>query len=62
MELPPPFGPDLKVLVMAGSDPVPERHAGDPRGSPVRDKAFVRLAGRPIVEYADGSVIAKASG
>ena len=50
MELPPPFGPDLKVLVLAGSDPASPRRRSDP-GSPLSDKAFLRLRGRLVIEY-----------
>ena len=50
MELPPPFGSDLKVLVLAGSDPASPRRRSDP-GSPLSDKAFLRLRGRLVIEY-----------
>lgn len=50
-----PFGPDLKVLVLAGSDPptpvarVRGRLGG--REVPLRNKAFLRLRGRLVVEH-----------
>jgi CTP:molybdopterin cytidylyltransferase MocA len=51
MTLPPPFGADLKVLVLAGSGPVPRRRPAGTRESPLADKAFLPLRGRLIVEY-----------
>lgn len=54
--LPPlPFGPDLKVLVLAGSDPrtpvgrVHRRLRG--REVPLRNKAFLRLRGKLVLEH-----------
>jgi CTP:molybdopterin cytidylyltransferase MocA len=50
--LPPPFGPDLKVLVLAGSDTAPRAEARqDAREVPLRDKAFLPLRGRLVIEY-----------
>ena len=50
LPLPRPFTADLKVLVMAGSDPPsPDRRAG--REPPLRDKSFLTLRGRLVIEY-----------
>ena len=46
------FGPDLKVLVLAGSDqgPGPQPAIATPE-SPLSGKAFLRLHGRLVIEY-----------
>ncbi len=57
--LPPPFGPDLKVLVLAGSNPVSrrlrrrraERARHGEREIPLANKAFLPLRGRMVIEY-----------
>jgi hypothetical protein len=47
-----PFGSDLKVLVLAGSDHGPARqHATASPESPLSGKAFLRLRGRLVIEY-----------
>lgn len=53
MDLPPPFGPDLRVLVLAGSHPTPSIDPEAPleRERPLADKAFQPLRGRLVVEY-----------
>jgi molybdopterin-guanine dinucleotide biosynthesis protein A len=53
-ELPSPFGSDLKVLVLAGTDRVPRKRRvpeGGGREVPLRDKAFLPLRGRLVIEY-----------
>lgn len=53
-QLPAPFGPDLKVLVLAGSDRPPRLRRRSPEGGrevPLRDKAFLPLRDRPVIEY-----------
>ena len=55
MSFPQPFGSDLKVLVLAGSDPPPARPRARPRASselPLQDKSFLPLRGQLVVEYA----------
>lgn len=52
--LPAPFGPDLKVLVLAGTDRVPRKRRvpdGGGREVPLRDKAFLSLRGQLVIEY-----------
>jgi CTP:molybdopterin cytidylyltransferase MocA len=52
--LPPPFGPDLKVLVLAGTDRVPRKRRvpeGGGREVPLQDKAFLPLQGQLVIEY-----------
>jgi hypothetical protein len=52
MTLPSRFGPDLKTLVLAGSDPPASgAPARSERESPLPDKAFRLLRGRLVVEY-----------
>lgn len=53
MDLPSPFGPDLKVLVLAGSHPKPLTDPEVPgeREVPLADKAFQPLHRRLVVEY-----------
>lgn len=52
--LPASLGADLKVLVLAGSDRAPRMRRRSPEGGrevPLRDKAFLPLRGRPVIEY-----------
>lgn len=52
--LPSPFDADLKVLVLAGTDRVPRKRRvpeGGGREVPLRDKAFLELRGRLVIEY-----------
>jgi CTP:molybdopterin cytidylyltransferase MocA len=52
VDLPLPFGPDLKVLVLAGSSPGGSRPHDKPEpDAPLRDKAFLHLRGRLVIEY-----------
>lgn len=54
MTLPPPFGADLKTLVLAGSDPPSARARGRARSTrelPLVDKAFLPLHGQLVIEY-----------
>jgi CTP:molybdopterin cytidylyltransferase MocA len=51
VDLPSPFGADVKVLVMSGSDPPPARRRADRRGVPLTGKAFLTLHGRLVIEY-----------
>jgi CTP:molybdopterin cytidylyltransferase MocA len=53
MSLPPPFDANLKVLVLAGSDPPPAAAGSgrDGRERPLHDKAFLPLRGRLVLEY-----------
>jgi molybdopterin-guanine dinucleotide biosynthesis protein A len=45
-----PFA-DLKVLVLAGSSGQPTAHDRPDPDAPLRDKAFLRLRGRLVIEY-----------
>lgn len=57
--LPPPFSADLKVLVLAGSNPVSKRrerlrkrrHERGEREVQLQNKAFLTLRGRLVIEY-----------
>lgn len=51
LPLPRPFTAGLKVLVMAGSDPPRAGESGAGREAPLRDKSFLTLRGRLVVEY-----------
>jgi len=57
--LPIPFGPDLKVVVLAGSNPISahrrrvreqRRRRGEPE-IPLENKAFLKLRGQLVIEY-----------
>ena len=56
LQLPPPFTPDLKVLVLAGTKELPANVGGEPLASPqaevpLEGKAFLELRGRLVIEY-----------
>jgi len=54
MTLPRPFGPNLKVLVLAGSDASLSATSGNVSGQgefPLAGKAFLTLRGRLVIEY-----------
>lgn len=54
LQFPAPLGPDLKVLVLAGSDRRRRMRRRSPDGArevPLSDKAFLPLHGRLVIEY-----------